>query len=241
MALSVHIRKRLRAFCLQADFEAEEGTLALLGPSGCGKSMTLKCIAGIEQPDEGFISLSGRVLFDSSKKISLPPQKRRVGYMFQNYALFPNMTVRKNVLAGMGKKPDSALADPFLERFRIADLADSYPHELSEGQKQRTAMARIVAQSPDVILLDEPFSALDTVLKWELEREMRQVLTQMKKPAVFVTHNIDEVYQMSREVCSMKDGKTLEKISAQAFLEQLRDGTAGLMPGWRILPPEGMR
>ena len=241
MALSVHIRKKLRAFCLQADFEAENGILALLGPSGSGKSMTLKCIAGIEQPDEGIISLSGRVLFDSSKKINLPPQKRRVGYMFQNYALFPNMTVRKNVLAGMGKKPDSSLADPFLERFRIADLADSYPHELSEGQKQRTAMARIAAQSPDAILLDEPFSALDTVLKWELEKEVRHALTQEKKPAVFVSHDIDEVYQMSSEVCSMKDGKTLEKISTPTFLEQMKDGTAGLMPGWRILPPEGMR
>ena len=119
MSLIVHIKKKLRSFSLQADFEAEDGVLALLGPSGCGKSMTLKCIAGIEKPDEGIISLSGRVLFDSSKKLNLPPQKRKVGYMFQSYALFPNMTVRKNVLAGMGKKPDPSLADPFLERFRI--------------------------------------------------------------------------------------------------------------------------
>ena len=238
MALSVHIRKELRSYCLQADFEAEDGILALLGPSGCGKSMTLKCIAGIEQPDEGTISLSGRLLFDSSKKINLPPQKRRVGYMFQNYALFPNMTVRKNVLAGMGKKPDPSLADPFLERFRIADLADSFPRELSEGQKQRTAMARIAAQAPDVILLDEPFSALDTVLKWQLEKEMLQVLTEEKKPTIFVSHNIDEVYRMSREVCSMKDGKTLAKVSSKEFFDQLEDGTADLMRGWRILPPD---
>ena len=238
MTLSVHIRKTIGSFCLQADFEADDGILALLGPSGCGKSMTLKCIAGIEQPDEGFISLNGRVLFDSAKKVNLAPQKRRVGYMFQNYALFPNMTVRKNVLAGMGKKPDPALADPYLERFQIADYADSLPHELSEGQKQRTAMARIAAQAPDVILLDEPFSALDTVLKWQLEEEMLQVLTQEKKPTIFVSHDIDEVYRMSREVCSMKDGKTLEKIPAEVFFDRLKDGTAGLMPGWRILPPE---
>ncbi len=240
MGLSVHIRKKLRGFCLQADFEAEDEILALLGPSGCGKTMTLKCIAGIEQPDEGIISLSGKVLFDSEKKVNLPPQKRRVGYMFQNYALFPNMTVRKNVLAGMGKHQDPSLADPFLERFQIADLADSFPHELSEGQKQRTAMARIAAQCPDVILLDEPFSALDTVLKWQLEKEMLLVLKEEKKPTVFVSHNVDEVYQMGREVCPMKDGKTLGKISAREFFDQLKDGTAGLMPGWQILPPEGM-
>ena len=239
MALCVHIRKQLKSFCLQADFDTGDGILALLGPSGCGKSMTLKCIAGIEQPDEGFISLSGRVLFDSAKKINLPPQKRRVGYMFQNYALFPNMSVRKNILAGMGKRPDPAQADPFLERFRIADLAERLPHELSEGQKQRTAMARIAAQAPDAILLDEPFSTLDTVLKWQLEEEMLRVLTQEKKPTIFVSHDIDEVYRMSREVCSMKDGKTLGKIPSDEFFDQLKDGTAGLMPGWRILPPEG--
>ena len=238
MSLSVHIRKKLRSFCLQADFEAADGVLSLLGPSGCGKSMTLKCIAGIERPDEGIISLSGRVLFDSAKKINLPPQKRKVGYMFQSYALFPNMTVRKNVLAGMGKKPDPAMADPFLERFRIADLADSLPHELSEGQKQRTAMARIVAQNPDVILLDEPFSALDTVLKWQLEHEMLQVLTQEQKPTIFVSHNIDEVFRLSSEVCSMEEGKTLGKITAEEFFAQLKEGAADLMKGWRILPPE---
>ncbi len=238
MPLEVHIRKKLRSFSLQADFEAEDGVLALLGPSGCGKSMTLKCIAGIERPDEGVISLSGRVLFDASKKVNLPPQKRRVGYMFQNYALFPNMTVRKNVLSGMGRKPDPSLADPLLERFRIADLADRFPHELSEGQKQRTAMARIVAQAPDVILLDEPFSALDTVLKWQLEEEMIRVLAEEKKPAIFVTHNIDEVFRMSNSVCTMKEGKTLGKISAREYSDQLKEGGAGLMRGWRILPPE---
>ena len=238
MTLSVHIRKKIGEFILQSDFEAEDGILALLGPSGCGKSLTLKCIAGIEQPDEGRITLGDRILFDSSAKVSLPPQKRRVGYMFQNYALFPNMTVRKNVLAGMGKKPDLSWVDPYLERFRIADLADRLPHQLSEGQKQRTAMARIMAQAPDVILLDEPFSALDTVLKWQLEQEMLQVLSDEKKPVLFVSHNIDEVWQLSREVCSMKEGRTLGKVSVEEFFRQLKEGAAGLMPGWRVLPPE---
>ncbi len=237
MALCVHIRKKIGGFSLQSDFETKDGTLALLGPSGCGKSLTLKCIAGIEQPDEGIITLSGRVLFDSSRKINLPPQKRRVGYMFQDYALFPNMTVRKNVLAGMGKKPDPSLADPYLEQFRIADLADRLPHELSGGQKQRVAMARIIAQSPDVILLDEPFSALDTILKWELEQEMLQVLKDVSHPVVFVSHDLDEVYQMSKDVCPMRDGRTQETVSSEEFFRQLREGNASLMPGWRVIPP----
>ena len=163
MELHVQIKKTIGSFRLETDLRVGAQLLSLLGPSGCGKSMTLKCIAGIERPDEGRITLGERVLFDSSKKICLPPQERRVGYMFQDYALFPNMTVRRNILAGMGRRPDPSAADPFLERFHIADLADRYPSELSGGQKQRTAMARIIAQDPDVILLDEPFAALDTM------------------------------------------------------------------------------
>jgi molybdate transport system ATP-binding protein len=251
MILSVHIRKTLPGFTLQADFETADpadaaAPLALLGPSGCGKSMTLKCIAGIETPDSGCISLNGknrqehegRSLFDSSRRISLTPQKRRVGYMFQDYALFPNMTVRKNVLAGMGRHPDPRCADPYLEQFRIADLAERFPGELSEGQKQRTAMARIIAQNPDVILLDEPFSALDTALKWQLEEEMLQILDEVRKPAIFVSHDIGEVFRMSKEVCTIKDGKTSGKIPAEEFRAQLMEGSCGLMPGWRILPAE---
>ena len=238
MSIYLDIEKRLGDFCLKVSLEAGNEVVSLLGASGCGKSMTLKCIAGIEKPDRGRIVVNDTVLFDSEKRINLPPQKRRVGYMFQNYALFPNMTVRKNVLSGMGRKPDPSLADPLLERFRIADLADRFPHELSEGQKQRTAMARIVAQAPDVILLDEPFSALDTVLKWQLEEEMIRVLAEEKKPAIFVTHNIDEVFRMSNSVCTMKEGKTLGKISAREYSDQLKEGGAGLMRGWRILPPE---
>ena len=233
MLLSVHIRKRIGEFCLRSDFEAEEEILALTGPSGCGKSLTLKCVAGIERPDEGSITLSGRVLFDSSAKINLPPQKRRVGYMFQNYALFPNMTVRKNILAGMGKHPDPSLADPFLEQFQISDLADRFPHQLSEGQKQRTAMARIVAQAPDVILLDEPFSAMDTVLKWQLAQEMLHVLRDMKKPAVFVSHSIEEVCLLSRRVCSMKDGKTMQTTGTEEYYANLKTYMDAAMNGWQ--------
>ena len=238
MDLYVHIKKRIGSFQLEADLQVPEGLLSLLGPSGCGKTMTLKCIAGIERPDEGQITFGDRILFDSEKKINLPPQKRRVGYMFQDYALFPNMTVRRNVLAGMGRRPDPRAADPFLDRFRIADLHDRLPGALSGGQKQRTAMARIAAQDPDVILLDEPFSAMDTMLKWELEQEMLQTLSESGKPVIFVSHDLDEVYRMGGKVCCMKDGKTGIIKSNIQFFEDLKTGNSGLMPGWRVLPPK---
>ena len=239
MSLTVEITKKIEDFSLHASLRAGQGTLALLGASGCGKSLTLKCIAGIEKPDSGRIVLGDRVLFDSDRRINLPPQQRRVGYMFQDYALFPNMTVRKNVLAGMGRRPDPSAADPFLEQFRIADLADRLPDQLSGGQKQRVAMARIVAQSPDVILLDEPFSALDTMLKLELEEEMIRVLRDIRKPAIFVSHDLEEVYRMNCDICCMKDGKTRPAVSSSRFFEELRKGNSALMPGWKIIPPEG--
>lgn len=238
MKLQVHIRKKIGSFTLQADLETTDQLLSLLGPSGCGKTMALKCIAGIEKPDEGSILLGDRVLFDSGGRICLAPQKRRVGYMFQDYALFPHMTVRQNVLAGMGVRPDPRLADPFLERFRIADLADRLPGELSGGQKQRTAMARIMAQDPEVILLDEPFSAMDSMLKWELEEEMLQALSDSGKPVLFVSHDLDEVWRMGGNVCCMTDGKTGDIIPSERFFEELKNGSCPLMPGWRVLPPE---
>ena len=221
MELSVDIRKKLGDFQLDIRFRTEAGVFALLGASGCGKSMTLKCIAGIEQPDEGTITLGGRVLFDSARKISLAPQKRRVGYMFQDYALFPNMTVRQNVAvgvagraAGTGRaertvltKADSGQAvEDLLTRFHIADLAEHYPAHLSGGQKQRVAMARLIGQEPDVILLDEPFSALDSHLKWQLEQEMKTTLAGVGVPAIFVSHDRDEVYHLASTVCCMDRG-----------------------------------
>ena len=163
MSLSVDIEKKLGAFHLRSQFEAPDETMALLGASGCGKSMTLKCIAGIVTPDRGRIVLGGRVLFDSEKKINLPPQQRRVGYLFQQYALFPNMSVEQNILCGIrsGDKAEKrrVLAEK-IRMFRLEGLEKKHPAQLSGGQQQRVALARILCSEPEAILLDEPFSAI---------------------------------------------------------------------------------
>ncbi len=215
MGLSVDIEKKLGSFLLKISFEANEGTLGLLGASGCGKSMTLKCIAGIENPDRGRIVLDDVVLFDSAAKINLPPQKRNVGYLFQQYALFPNMTVEKNIFCGFKGNPSckrlskSALkekAGELVAMMGLDGLEKKYPSQLSGGQQQRVAIARMLASDPKLILLDEPFSALDSQLRFTLEAQLREVLKRRNQPVIFVSHNRDEVYRLSDTMAVIKDG-----------------------------------
>ena len=231
MSLKVNIKKKLGSFYLDVAFETERGVFAILGASGCGKSMTLKCIAGIETPDEGRIELNGRVLFDSAKKINLIPQKRRVGYMFQDYALFPNMTVEQNIKAGMGKCPDEEKVKSYVRRFRLEGLEKHYPTQLSGGQKQRVAMARMTASEPDILLLDEPFSALDSYLKWELEQEMRDMLAEVEKPVLFVSHNRDEVYRLCNMVSCIDHGKMEVIEETKEFFHNPKTKTAAVLSG----------
>ena len=174
----------------------------LRGASGSGKSMTLKCIAGIETPDQGRIVLNGRVLFDSEKKINVPIQKRNVGYMFQSYALFPNMNVYENISVGLRArkvKDVDIVVQKVMQQFRVFELASRYPKQLSGGQRQRVALARLMAYEPDVLLLDEPFSALDEDLKEDLLQELKSEL-QISKPVIFVSHDKEEV----NELCDLK-------------------------------------
>ena len=208
MALKVEIRKRLGDFSLEAAFAAENGQITgLLGASGCGKSMTLKCVAGIVTPDEGRIELDGQVLYDSAARIDLPPQRRWVGYLFQNCALFPHMTVAQNIAAGAR---DRAGRRETVERLVRALLLEGqekkYPRQLSGGQQQRVALARILANEPKALLLDEPFSALDDYLKWQVELELLDVLDGFAGPAVFVTHSRDEVRRLCQRVCVLDRG-----------------------------------
>ena len=231
MSLKVNIKKRLGNFNLDVAFETERGVFAILGASGCGKSMTLKCIAGIETPDEGRIELNGRVLYDSAKKINLTPQKRRVGYMFQDYALFPNMTVEQNIKAGMGKHPEEEKVRSYINRFLLEGMEKHYPAQLSGGQKQRVAMARMIASEPDILLLDEPFSALDSYLKWELEQEMRDMLAEVQKPVLFVSHNRDEVYRLCSMVSCIDHGKMEVIEKTKEFFHNPKTKTAAVLSG----------
>ena len=223
MALSVDIQKKLQGFTLNVSFAAEAGVTALLGASGSGKSMTLRCIAGVEKPDEGSIVLDGRVLYDSTRRIDLPPQARKVGYLFQRYALFPNMTVRGNIEAGLSAERDVRVRtqkrESLIARFHLSGLEGRLPRELSGGQMQRVALCRMLAGEPEAILLDEPFAALDSHLRWQMEAEVRQTLAEFPGVALLVSHDRGEVYRMSTQVCVLNAGTSEPVLPAKTFFE----------------------
>ena len=218
MALEVDIEKRLGAFTLKMAFSAADETLALLGASGCGKSMTLRCIAGVEKPDRGRIVLDGVTLFDSEKRVNRSPQERRVGLMFQHYALFPQMTVKQNIACGAkrrkGTERERAVRES-LEAFGLSELADRLPNQLSGGQQQRVALARMLVSEPHILLLDEPFSALDSHLRFRMEQEARELIRRFGKTVLLVSHNRDEVYRMADSVAIVNHGH-VERIGKRA-------------------------
>ncbi|MEX1308576.1 MAG: sulfate/molybdate ABC transporter ATP-binding protein [Eubacteriales bacterium] len=232
MALIVDIEKRLGDFNLVSRFEADEETLAILGASGCGKSMTLKCIAGIETPDKGYIALDGRVLFDSQSKTNLAVRTRRIGYLFQDYALFPNMTVIKNIACGVPKALDkSQIVREMIDAFFLEGLENQYPPQLSGGQKQRVALARMLASQPDLLMLDEPFSALDSFLKWQLEQEILKLRDRFNGTMLFVSHNRDEVYRLCDRIAVMENGKTQEVLTKQDLYTNPQTLSTALLSG----------
>lgn len=211
MSLNVEIKKKYKSFSLDIKFNTEGEALGLLGASGCGKSLSLKCIAGIETPDSGKIVLGDRVLFDSERGINLPPRDRNIGYMFQNYALFPNMTVRENIeIAVHDKKSKKAIAEKLLTMFRLTDRRNRYPYQLSGGEQQRVALARIMAYEPEVLMLDEPFSALDTFLKDQLQIELLETLRSYKGDIMMVSHSREELYRFCQSIAIVHKGKIVE-------------------------------
>ena len=220
--LKVNIQKELNEFDLEVDFELKNRRLGILGPSGCGKSMTLKSIAGIITPDEGIISLDTdeeTVYFDSKRKINLKPQNRNVGYLFQNYALFPNMTVEENIAIGLSKDDQGKTVSDMIKRFHLEGLEKRYPRQLSGGQQQRVALARIMAYGPDVILLDEPFSAMDTFLKEQLRLELVNSLKGFDGFSIMVTHDRDEAFQFCDELIVLDKGKIIAKADTYEVFE----------------------
>ena len=222
--LKVDIQMELKEFDLIVGFELKNKRLGILGPSGCGKSMTLKSIAGIVTPDEGIVRLKTdeeTTYFDSSKKINLKPQKRNVGYLFQNYALFPNMTVEENIAIGIDKN-EKEIVSEMVKRFQLNGLEKRYPRQLSGGQQQRVALARIMAYSPDVILLDEPFSAMDTFLKEQLRIELSKSLKDFDGFSIMVTHDRDEAFQFCDELIVLDQGKIVAKGDTYEIFENPR-------------------
>ncbi|HEX5424825.1 MAG TPA: ATP-binding cassette domain-containing protein, partial [Candidatus Acidoferrales bacterium] len=200
MSLELQIEKQLPEFALNVAFRAEDDApLAILGPSGAGKTMLLRCIAGLERPDRGRIALGGRVLFDSHGKIDVPARLRRVGLLFQQFALFPHRTVAENLTFGLQHLPASERGSRMAAVARqthIAGLDHRYPRELSGGEQQRVALARALAVDPEALMLDEPLSSLDTHLRSQIESQLQQTFSEYRRPVLLVTHSMEEAYRL---------------------------------------------
>ena len=261
MAIEVRIHREFDDFKLDVQFQSESRRIGILGASGCGKSLTLKSIAGIERPETGKIESAGKVFFDSAKKIWMPPQERNGGYLFQNYALFPTITVEKNIGIALrcGKKEKEKKVRDMIDRFSLQGLEKKLPGQLSGGQQQRTALARIMIYEPDMILLDEPFSALDSYLKEQTQRECLELLQDYPGTVILVSHSRDEIYRFSEEVLVMDGGKAViqktvkelfehpQKVAAAKLtgcknIEEIvwKDGKHLYVPGWDMVIPAGM-
>ncbi len=210
MALQVDINKKYDDFVLDTAFLSSSKRIGILGASGCGKSLTLKSIAGLIRPDRGRIVFDDIVLFDSGTGTDIKPGKRNVGYLFQNYALFPNMSVEENIRTALrASGRNNRDVDKILERFGLIYVRKHKPHELSGGQQQRTALARMMAADPMLMLLDEPFSAMDTHLREGLRLELIRMLDNYDKTVILVSHDRDEVYQMCEETVLMDKGRVI--------------------------------
>ncbi|MGA8144703.1 MAG: sulfate/molybdate ABC transporter ATP-binding protein [Candidatus Acidiferrales bacterium] len=210
MALEVQIEKKLPDFALDVSFRAEAGPLSVLGPSGAGKTMLLRCIAGLERPDRGRVALGEREFFDSEKHLQIPARQRRVGMLFQHYALFPHRTVTENIafgLDGLPRDEQSNRVASLVERTHLAGLEARYPRELSGGEQQRVALARALAIEPEALLLDEPLSALDTHLRSQMEEQLQETFAAYRRPSLLVTHNIEEAYRLGAHLLVLSRGR----------------------------------
>lgn len=240
MKLIVDIQKHLPHYDLDISFSLAGETLGILGSSGSGKSMTLRCIAGIETPTRGTIVLNDRVLYNSCQGINVPSRDRKVGFLFQNYALFPHLTVAENIAYGLKKLPKAAISHrvmQHLEQVKLSGLGDRYPQQLSGGQQQRVALARALAPEPDILLLDEPFSALDTHLRHELEKHLIKTLTSYKGLTLFVSHNLEEAYRVCQKLLVLDQGKIAAAGDKQTIFD--RPGTLAVaqLTGCKNLSP----
>lgn len=233
MAIEAEIKYQAGNFTLDVNIRSKAKRIGVLGASGAGKSMTLKMLAGIMRPDEGRITADGRVLFDSAQHIDVKAQSRRVGYLFQNYALFPSMTAAQNIAAGIPKKQAdrAGIVSGLIRRFGLEGLENLYPPQLSGGQQQRVALARILAVSPDVILLDEPFSALDIHLRDQMNRELLMQLKDFPGTVFMVSHSRDEIYRFSEEIVIIDKGRVIDHGKREAVFSHPGNSRAAALTG----------
>ncbi|NDV19720.1 ATP-binding cassette domain-containing protein [Pseudodesulfovibrio sp. JC047] len=238
MKFELDITKSMKSggeeFLLRSEFFSTDQTLVLFGPSGSGKTLTLKAIAGLLTPDRGYIKINGEVIFDARAGLNIPTRNRNIGYVFQDYALFPHLTVRENIAFGL--KPlfgslDAPLArrvEELIEIFGLGMLAGQKPGALSGGQQQRTALARALAPSPKLLLLDEPFSALDQPLRIRMRNELAKVLKAFDIPMIMVTHDSDDVEKFAETVVVYRNGRVANIYSASSILDAGHDLTETL-------------
>jgi len=216
--LCVNITKELPDFVLNIDISIKDEILVLFGPSGAGKTTALKCMAGLDKPDQGLIKIRDQIVFSSKEKINTPPRLRRIGYVFQDYALFPHLTVRKNITYGVPKKDQAARKSPLdlsvvLEILGIQHLQERYPNQLSGGEKQRVALARAMMTQPELLLLDEPLSALDQPRRADLQKELRQIQKIWKIPFVLVTHDTKEAGVLGDKIIYLNRGQQIKRVA----------------------------
>lgn len=236
--LEVTVKRKLQGFSLDVAFSVNQEILAILGPSGSGKTMTLQCIAGLIQPDEGYIKLNQKVLFDSTSRYNLPTQLRKVGFVFQNYALFPHLTVNQNIGYGVRYMSSREIKDrvsELLEKMNIQKLGDRYPKQLSAGQQQRVAVARALAPEPEVLLLDEPFSALDSLVKERLQLELQTLQRFYKGNMLFVTHDLAEGYKISSRIAVFESGRIVQHDKKEKVITCPSNHTVARLVGFKNL------
>jgi len=236
------VRPDSSGFSLDLEFQAAAGVTVLFGPSGSGKTLTLDSIAGFVRPDEGRVLLDDQILFDGATGVHLPPQARNCGYVFQNYALFPHMTLRQNLEFAVERRPRlerHRRVNEMLERFRLQDAAGRRPHEVSGGQRQRCSIARALIGSPNVLLLDEPAQGLDAPLRGELYAVLRQVRADFKTPVLLVSHDLDECFELGEEMLVLREGRIVQSGTPRKILDQPANlDVARLLGTFNLLPAE---
>lgn len=228
--LELDVNHRLRSYDLDLALSVDRETVAIVGPSGAGKSTVLRIVAGLLAPDRGRVALDGEPWFDPARRVNLPPERRRVGLVFQDYALFPHMTVRENVAFG-----GSARADELLERLRVSHLANDKPGRLSGGERQRVAVARALSRDPGVLLLDEPLSALDAATRTIVRGELADVLRELELPTVLVTHDFGDAAQLADRAGVIVDGRLRQLTTPSLLVEEPADAFVAQFTGANVL------